>query len=100
LTNFQAIGFSGMILWWVRVLNDFEIQGNSLERIRGYVSIEQEPKPTAAGVPPAYWPSSGKLSVEKLSAKYSADGPSVLHDISFDIQSGERVGVGECWKLC
>ncbi|KAJ6574743.1 P-loop containing nucleoside triphosphate hydrolase protein [Mycena capillaripes] len=89
----MAIGFSGMILWWVRVLNDFEIQGNSLERIRGYVTIEQESKPTAAGVPPAYWPASGSLSVEKLSAKYSADGPKVLHDISFNIQSGERVGV-------
>ncbi|KAJ7101009.1 hypothetical protein C8R43DRAFT_1141277 [Mycena crocata] len=89
----MAIGFSGMILWWVRVLNDFEIQGNSLERIRGYVSIEQEPKPTADGVPPAYWPASGKLSVEKLSAKYSNDGPKVLHDISFNIEAGERVGV-------
>ncbi|KAJ6604251.1 hypothetical protein DFH09DRAFT_1300496 [Mycena vulgaris] len=89
----MAIGFSGMILWWVRVLNDFEIQGNSLERIRGYISIEQEPKPTASGVPPAYWPASGKLSVEKLSAKYSADGPKVLHDISFEIKSGERIGV-------
>jgi len=82
-----------MILWWVRVLNDFEIQGNSLERIRGYISIEQEPKPTVAGIPPAYWPASGKLSVEKLSAKYSTDGPKVLHDVSFNIQSGERVGV-------
>ncbi|KAJ7814135.1 P-loop containing nucleoside triphosphate hydrolase protein [Mycena olivaceomarginata] len=89
----MAIGFSGMILWWVRVLNDFEIQGNSLERIRGYIDIEQEPKPTAAGIPPAYWPASGKLSVERLSAKYSTDGPKVLHDVSFEIQSGERVGV-------
>ncbi|KAJ7778321.1 hypothetical protein B0H16DRAFT_1711830 [Mycena metata] len=89
----MAIGFSGLILWWVRVLNDFEIQGNSLERIRGYISIEQEPKPTAEGVPPAYWPASGKLSVEKLSAKYSMDGPKVLHDVSFNIESGERVGV-------
>ncbi|KAJ7275443.1 hypothetical protein B0H12DRAFT_1199529 [Mycena haematopus] len=89
----MAIGFSGMILWWVRVLNDFEIQGNSLERIRGYIDIEQEPKPTPAGIPPAYWPASGKLSVEGLSAKYSVDGPKVLHDVSFNIQSGERVGV-------
>ncbi|KAJ7462775.1 P-loop containing nucleoside triphosphate hydrolase protein [Mycena galericulata] len=89
----MAIGFSSMILWWVRVLNDFEIQGNSLERIRGYISIEQEPKPTASGTPPAYWPASGKLSVENLSAKYSADGPKVLEDVTFNIQSGERVGI-------
>ena len=44
---------------------------SSLERIRDYVSIEQEPKSTEAGVPPAYWPASGDLRVENLSARYS-----------------------------
>ncbi|KAJ7286214.1 hypothetical protein C8J57DRAFT_1446843 [Mycena rebaudengoi] len=89
----MAIGVSGMILWWVRQMNEFEVQCNSLERIQGYLTIEQEPKPTTAGIPPAYWPASGKLSVEKLSARYSAEGPKVLHDISFEIKSGERIGV-------
>ncbi|EED77418.1 predicted protein [Postia placenta Mad-698-R] len=69
--------------------------GNSLERIQQYLEIEQEPKSTESGIPPAYWPSSGNLRVEKLSARYSADGPRVLHEISFEIKSGERVGVGE-----
>ena len=59
------------------------------------MEIEQEPKPTAAGVPPAYWPASGSISVDNLSAKYSPDGPTVLHDVSFNIKSGQRVGVGE-----
>ena len=44
---------------------------SSLERIQQYLIIEQEPKPTEAGVPPAYWPASGNLKVEKLSARYS-----------------------------
>jgi hypothetical protein len=26
-TGASLVGFSGMILWWVRVLNDFEVQG-------------------------------------------------------------------------
>ena len=65
----------------------------SLERIQEYTSIEQEPQPTPEGVPPAYWPASGELIVENLSAKYSADGPDVLHSINFHIKSGERVGV-------
>lgn len=43
----------------------------SLERIQQYLSIEHEPSPTASGVPPAYWPASGVLKVEKLSARYS-----------------------------
>ncbi|KAK0465231.1 uncharacterized protein EV420DRAFT_1637381 [Desarmillaria tabescens] len=89
----MAIGFSGLILWWVRTLNEFEVQGNSLERIQGYVNIEQEPKSTAGGAPPAYWPTSGELVVENLTARYSPDGPAVLHNISFTINSGERIGV-------
>ena len=50
-------------------------------------------------MPPAYWPSSGSLHVESLSASYSADGSKVLHDISFDARSGERVGIGKLWKF-
>lgn len=110
----MALGFTGLLLWWVRFLNEFEVQGepgmllieqklvvdffdagNSIERIKAYVEIEQEPKSTDAGTPPAYWPASGSLSVEKLCARYSPDGPEVLHDISFEIKSGEHVGVGE-----
>lgn len=68
----------------------------SLERIQGYVSIEQEPKPHEGGVPPAYWPASGDIRVEHLSARYSLGGPEILHDLSFHIESGERVGVGTC----
>ena len=56
------------------------------------MTIEQEKKPSSDGVPPAYWPASGELKVEKLAARYSADGPKVLHDISFHINSGERIG--------
>ncbi|KAF8265084.1 hypothetical protein EI94DRAFT_1736769, partial [Lactarius quietus] len=64
-------------LWWVRIFNDFE-------RMHSYINAEQEPKPTEQA---------GDLRVEKLSARYSLDGPKVLHDISFHIKSGERVGV-------
>ncbi|KAH9911186.1 P-loop containing nucleoside triphosphate hydrolase protein [Fomitopsis serialis] len=91
----MAVGFSGYILYWVRVWNDFEIAVIfcSLERIKQYVEIEQEPKPTQDGTPPAYWPASGDLKVEKLSARYSEDGPLVLKEISFELKSGERVGI-------
>jgi len=86
------------------------VVGNSLERIQQYLKIEQEPKPTADGVPPAYWPASGDVSrlnscrnianardqlrVEHLEAKYSEDGPLVLKEVNFTLKSGERVGIG------
>ncbi|KAI0803030.1 hypothetical protein BC629DRAFT_1591129 [Irpex lacteus] len=89
----MAIGFSTMIIYLVRMFNEIEINGNSLERIQQYLTIDQEPKATDSGVPPAYWPGSGDLRVENLSARYSSDGPKVLQDISFHVKSGERVGI-------
>ncbi|KAJ7080602.1 P-loop containing nucleoside triphosphate hydrolase protein [Mycena belliarum] len=89
----MAVTFTSMLLWVVRLLNDFEVQGNILERIQGYISIEHEKALTETGKPPAYWPASGDLQVENLSARYSEDGPKVLHDISFHIKSGQRVGI-------
>ncbi|TFK76754.1 P-loop containing nucleoside triphosphate hydrolase protein [Pluteus cervinus] len=89
----MAIAFSTQILWWIRFLNLVEVEANSLERVAGYLKADQEPKPTPQGVPPAYWPASGELRVDKLSARYSPDGPKVLHDISFTVESGQHVGV-------
>lgn len=43
----------------------------SLERLENYIHIEQEPKPSEDGIPPAYWPASGDIRVENLSARYS-----------------------------
>ncbi|KAJ7363093.1 hypothetical protein DFH08DRAFT_910875 [Mycena albidolilacea] len=81
----------------VRTANRFEVEALtflSLERIQGYIEIEHEKAATEAGKPPAYWPASGDLRVEHLSASgYSENGPKVLHDISFNVKAGERVGI-------
>ncbi|TCD61149.1 hypothetical protein EIP91_008843 [Steccherinum ochraceum] len=112
----MAVGFSTMILWTVRWLNEVEIE-DSMERVEQYLNIEQEPKATKEGVPPAYWPATGDLRVEKLSARYTPvratdvsitiernvyircfilkGGPKVLHDVTFHIKSGERIGIGQ-----
>jgi hypothetical protein len=66
----------------------------SLERIQAYLEIDHEPKPSAAGVPPAAWPRSGELQVEKMSARYSAVREIVDHDcrtwISSFLSLGQR----------
>ncbi|KAJ6556823.1 hypothetical protein DFH09DRAFT_1248351 [Mycena vulgaris] len=81
----MAVTFTGILLWLVRLLNRFEVQG--------YIDIEHEKPATEAGKPPAYWPASGELRVDHLSARYSKDSPEILHDISFHINAGERVGI-------
>ncbi|PPR05039.1 hypothetical protein CVT24_010185 [Panaeolus cyanescens] len=89
----QALEFCTMILYLVRGWNELEVQANSLERIQGYLDIDHEPEPVESGKPPAAWPTSGALTVDHLSARYSANGPKVLHDLSFHVKSGERVGI-------
>ena len=46
---------------------------------------------------PAYWPSNTKneslLVAENLTIKYAPDLPAVLHDVSFTLKAGERVGL-------
>ena len=51
---------------------------------------------------PAYWPSSNTennnnnnpfLVVENLDIKYAPELPAVLHDVSFSLKAGERVGI-------
>ncbi|KAE9405089.1 P-loop containing nucleoside triphosphate hydrolase protein [Gymnopus androsaceus JB14] len=88
----MAVMFSHYILYLIRIGNMFQVR-STLERINAYIEIEQEPQPTKERAPPAYWPSSGDLRVENLTARYSPDGPQVLQDINFHVKSGERIGV-------
>ena len=59
---------------------------------------------------PAYWPSSNTdnnnnnnpfLVVENLVIKYAPELPAVLHDVSFSLKAGERVGIlGRTGSFC
>ncbi|KAJ7596755.1 P-loop containing nucleoside triphosphate hydrolase protein [Mycena floridula] len=87
----MAVGLNEVLLWLVQYLNQFEVSSDSLERIQQYLGIDQELSPNVS--PPAYWPASGELRIENMSARYSVNGPQVLQDISVTIKSGEKVGI-------
>jgi ABC-type multidrug transport system fused ATPase/permease subunit len=89
----QAISFAECILHFVRMMNVFEVEANGLERIGDYLVVEQEAPITEKGKPPASWPTDGSIEVKNLSARYYPGGPVVLRDVSFDVASGERVGI-------
>lgn len=89
----QAVSFSDILLYAVRIFNDFEIQANSIERINDYLVIDQEPAPTKQGTPPAAWPTSGDIVIKDLEARYFAGGPPVLNKLNLTIKSGDRVGI-------
>ncbi|KAJ3743110.1 P-loop containing nucleoside triphosphate hydrolase protein [Lentinula detonsa] len=89
--------FTGAIFGWIINMNMLEAHSKlfllTLERVASFLQIEQEPKSTTQGQPPAYWPATGELYVKNLCASYSPDGPEILHDLSFYIKAGERIGV-------
>lgn len=71
----------------------FFFLANSLERIQAYLDIEHEEPSSPDRKPPAAWPTTGDLVVNNLSARYTPDGPNVLHNLSFTVRSGEKIGV-------
>lgn len=87
----QAVSASEIILYWVKGINEFEVQCNSIERLEEFLNIDKEPSPTEQGQPPASWPTSGEIIFDNMSARYSADGPLVLKNISLRIDSGSRI---------
>lgn len=88
-----AVSVSQIILYWVRISNEFEVSANSVERLQDYCTIDQELPHTTKGEPPAAWPTSGEIVLQHLSAKYVENGPTVLDDISVTIPSGARIGI-------
>jgi ABC-type multidrug transport system fused ATPase/permease subunit len=88
-----AVSVSQIILYWVRISNEFEVSANSIERLQDYCTIEQEPAHVREKEPPAAWPTSGEVVLQNLSARYSEDGPTVLDDISLSVPSGSRIGI-------
>ncbi|KLT42676.1 P-loop containing nucleoside triphosphate hydrolase protein [Cutaneotrichosporon oleaginosum] len=64
----------------------------SAERINYYLQNTPQ-EPTGGTVPPAEWPQKGGITVRDLSVRYAPDLPDVLHDVSFKIEPGQRVGL-------
>jgi len=39
------------------------------------------------------WPQNGKISFENVELRYSSELPAVLHNVTFTVQAGEKVGI-------
>ncbi|KAF6756229.1 multidrug resistance-associated ABC transporter [Ephemerocybe angulata] len=93
----SAMTFTSSVYWACRFWTALELDLNSVERIVEYLNLPQEPPAIIENNrPPAYWPSSTSESlirVEDLVVKYAPDLPAVLHDVSFTLKAGERVGL-------
>ena len=101
-----ASGITFSIQWMMMQLRTFELKGVSLERVAEYENLEVEDcnslDPNNQYVPiirlneddgDEGWPSKGAIRVNNLCAKYGPDLPEILHNITFDVAGGERIGI-------
>ncbi|TFK95320.1 hypothetical protein BDV98DRAFT_517859 [Pterulicium gracile] len=94
----SATSFTMSVYWLCRFWTKMASRFLSVERIVEYLDVPEEPAAIIeSNRPPAYWPSSTTqqplVRVEDLNIKYAPDLPSVIHNISFELKAGERVGL-------
>ena len=78
---------------------------NGIERVKFYTEVATEAPfaydPTAPSsdpaqkvfVAPARWPQHGAVSLKLVSARYRPGLDLVLHDVSFSVEGGQKIGV-------
>ncbi|KAJ1499192.1 hypothetical protein HMI56_004531 [Coelomomyces lativittatus] len=81
------------MMWFIRSQAMVEMDMNSVERLCEWIEhIEQEPQlkkhPVLYG-----WPNKGVIRFNHLTVQYSPTLPTVLKDLTFTVQSGEKVGI-------
>ena len=80
--------------WLVRTMSDFEANITSVERIKEYCEIQQEPEWSIEETKPqSSWPERGKIKIEKYFLKYRKELDYVLKDLNIEINPGEKIGI-------
>lgn len=95
-----ASGISDSVRAIIRNLRDYQVKGISIERTSEYRHIEPEDQEQLydthiESLSPSLqkWPKHGHVLFKDVNARYAADQPDILHDISFEISGGQRVGI-------
>ncbi len=97
LTFIFASQITMMINRSIQIHSSLEMAMNAVERIEEYAALPQEAieerSESDEPFPPVDWPSHGNIEVKNLTIKYAPELPDVLKDISFSIQSKEKIGI-------
>ncbi|KAJ7824278.1 multidrug resistance-associated ABC transporter [Mycena leptocephala] len=92
-----ALAFSNRITWdllvFVGEFVSLEQAIVGLERVKEYSDLSQEPPEFIEPRPEPSWPEHGAIQCENLVIRYAPDLPDVLHNLTFEVQPGEKIGI-------
>ena len=89
--NMLAARISSPILRLVKLWQDFQQAGISVQRLGDILNVKPEPtySPGRASLPKL----EGRVSFENVTFRYQPDGPEILRNVSLDVNPGEIIGI-------
>ncbi|CAD0199749.1 unnamed protein product [Chrysodeixis includens] len=88
-----ALQITQTLNWLVRMTSDVETNIVAVERIKEYAETEQEAAWNTAVGPPATWPETGALQLERLSLAYRAGAEPALRDVTCAVAPRDKLGI-------
>ncbi|KAM3862958.1 ATP-binding cassette sub-family C member 2 [Diretmus argenteus] len=88
-----ALNVTQTLNWLVRMTSELETNIVAVERITEYSETENEAKWVTDIRPPEKWPEAGRLRFENYKVRYRPELDLVLHGITCDIDSTEKIGI-------
>ncbi|CAG8455801.1 6887_t:CDS:10 [Scutellospora calospora] len=88
-----ALGFVQIVFMLVKDYSSMETNLNSVERVKEYIDMPQEPLLVVNAPPPAAWPTDGNIKVSQLTVNHPQKEEPALEDISFHVKTKEKIGI-------
>ncbi|GAA5957930.1 hypothetical protein JCM10213_002262 [Rhodosporidiobolus nylandii] len=87
-----SLNIANDLLFLVRRWTQLELAMVGVERVKEFSEIKQEAPEIVEPRPPAHWPQ-GAIEVQNLQIRYAPELPAVLHNLTFSIKAGEKIGI-------
>ncbi|XP_077981024.1 ATP-binding cassette sub-family C member 4-like [Glandiceps talaboti] len=85
---------TGILSYIVQLSTYVQQNMNSVARALIYTKLEPEQRSsTSLRKPPIDWPRDGQIEMVDICLAYSDDGPKVLHNLTFKVKAGEKIGI-------
>uniref|UniRef100_A0A667YEZ6 ATP-binding cassette, sub-family C (CFTR/MRP), member 2 n=1 Tax=Myripristis murdjan TaxID=586833 RepID=A0A667YEZ6_9TELE len=88
-----ALNVTQTLNWLVRMTSELETNIVAVERVSEYTEIESEAEWVTDIQPPEQWPDAGRLQFENYKVRYRPELDLVLHGITCDIDTTEKIGI-------